>query len=222
MRAIHDLAPGGDADRILLVMLPAARARPEELLEQGFVAAIRDRELPIDVAVADAQPDYYLEGRVGERLALDVVGPLRAKGGYRRVWLMGMSLGGLGCVAIAQRQAAGIEGVILLAPFLGARGLVAQILRAGGLARWQPAAPAPDDEELGLLLWLKHYRAGALRLPAIHLGYGRDDRYAPASAMLAQQLPAERVVSVAGRHDWQTWIRLWRMLLAKNLFLVEA
>jgi hypothetical protein len=35
-------------------------------------------------------------------------------------------------------------------------------------------------------------------------------------------LPAERVVSVAGKHDWQTWIRLWRALLAKNPFLVEA
>ena len=221
MRAIHDLAPGQDADRILLVMLPAAKARPEDLLQQGFVAAVRDRGLPLDVAVMDAQPDYYLEGRVGERLAADVFRPLRARG-YRRIWLMGMSLGGMGCIAYAHKHAAEVEGVILLAPFLGARGLIAQILRAGGLARWQPAAPAPDDEELALLLWLKHYRADNPRLPAIHLGFGRDDRYAPASAMLAQQLPAERVVSVPGKHDWQTWIRLWRALLAKNLFLVEA
>lgn len=221
MRAIHDLAPGRDAERILLVMLPAARARPEDLLQQGFVAAVRDRGLPLDVAVMDAQPDYYLEGRVGERLAVDVFRPLRARG-YRRIWLMGMSLGGMGCIAYAHRHAAEVEGVILLAPFLGARGLIAQILRAGGLARWQPAAPAPDDEELALLLWLKHYRVDNPQLPAIHLGCGRDDRYAPASAMLAQQLPAERVLSVPGKHDWQTWIRLWRALLAKNLFLVEA
>ena len=222
MRAIHDLAPGQDDDRILLVMLPAAKARPEDLLAQGFVAAIRDRGLPLDVAVVDADADYYLEGRVGERLAVDAVTPLRTKGGYRRIWLMGMSLGGMGCIAYARKHAAEVEGVILLAPFLGARGLIAQILRAGGLARWQPGALAPDDEELGLLLWLKHYRADNPQLPAIHLGFGRDDRYAPASAMLAQQLPAERVVSVPGKHDWQTWVRLWRALLAKNLFLVEA
>lgn len=221
MRTIHDVAPGQDADRILLVMLPAAKARPEDLLEQGFVAAVRERGLPLDVAVVDAHADYYLEGGIGERLAVDVVSPLRAKG-YRRIWLMGMSLGGMGCIAYAHRHAAEVEGVILLAPFLGARGLIAQILRAGGLARWQPGAPEPHDEELRLLLWLKHYRADNPRLPAIHLGFGRDDRYAPASKMLAQQLPAERVLSVPGRHDWQTWIRLWRDLLAKNLFLVEA
>ena len=222
MRAIHDAAPGRDAGRVLLIMLPAAKARPEDLLEQGFIAAVRDRGLPLDVAVADAREDYYLEGRVGERLAADVVGPLRAKGGYRRIWLMGMSLGGLGCIAYARKHAAEVEGVILLAPFLGSRGLIAQIMRAGGLARWQPAATGPDDEELGLLLWLKHYRADNPQLPAIHLGCGRDDRYAPASAMLARQLPAERVVNVPGRHDWQTWIRLWKALLAKNLFFVEA
>lgn len=222
MRAIHDVAPGQDAERILLVMLPAAKARPEDLLEQGFVAAIRERGLPLDVAVVDAHADYYLERRVGERLAVDVVAPLRTNGGYRRIWLMGMSLGGMGCIAYARQHAAEVEGMILLAPFLGARGLIAQILHAGGLARWQPEALEPDDEELGLLLWLKHYRAGDPRLPAIHLGFGSDDRYAPASALLAQQLPAERVVSVPGKHDWQTWIRLWRALLAKNLFLVEA
>ena len=221
MRAIHDMAPGQDAERILLVMLPAAKVRPEDLLEQGFVAAIRDRGLPLDVAVVDAHADYYLERRVGERLAVDVVTPMRAKG-YRRIWLMGMSLGGMGCIAYAHKHAAEVEGVILLAPFLGARGLIAQILRAGGLARWQPGALELDDEELGLLLWLKRYRADDPQLPAIHLGFGSDDRYAPASAMLARQLPAERVVSVPGKHDWQTWIRLWRALLAKNLFLVEA
>ena len=222
MRAIHDVAPGQDAERILLVMLPAAKARPEDLLEQGFVAAIRERGLPLDVAVVDAHADYYLERRVGERLAVDVIAPLRTNGGYRRIWLMGMSLGGMGCIAYARKHAAEVEGMILLAPFLGARGLIAQILHAGGLARWQPGALEPDDEELGLLLWLKHYRSDDPQLPAIHLGFGSHDRYAPASAMLAQQLPAERVVSVPGKHDWQTWIRLWRALLAKNLFLVEA
>jgi pimeloyl-ACP methyl ester carboxylesterase len=221
MRAIHDVAPGHDGERILLVMLPAAKALPEDLLEQGFVAAVRDRGLPLDVAVVDAHADYYLEGEVGERLAIDVIMPMRAKG-YRRIWLMGISLGGMGCIAYARKHAAQIEGAILLAPFLGARGLVAHILRAGGLARWQPEALEPDDEEQALLLWLKHYRADDAHLPAIYLGFGSGDRYARTSVMLAQQLPPERVVSLPGEHDWQTWLGLWRALLAKNPFLVEA
>src|SRR5260370_168953 len=132
MRAIHDVAPGQDAERILLVMLPAAKARREDLLEQGFVAAIRERGLPLDVAVVDAHADYYLERRVGERLAVDVVTPLRTNGGYRRIWLMGMSLGGMGCIAYSRQHSAEVGGMIPLAPLLRARGLIAQILHAGG------------------------------------------------------------------------------------------
>ena len=221
MRVLLDAAPGRDAGRILLVMLPAAMVRPEELLGQGFVAAMRARGLPVDAVVADADADYYLERGIGERLAADVVAPMRT-GGYRRIWFLGMSLGGMGCVAYACRHPDGIEGAILLAPFLGTRGVIGQIQDAGGLARWQPGAAAPDDEEQRLLLWLKHYRADDPRLPAIHLGYGADDRYATTSAMLARQLPAERVLSIPGAHDWQTWLRLWEMFLAKDLFLVEA
>jgi pimeloyl-ACP methyl ester carboxylesterase len=221
MRVLHDAAPGGDAERILLVMLPAAMVAPEDLLEQGFVAALRARALPIDVAVADAHADYYLERGIGERLAADVVAPMRTRG-YRRIWFMGMSLGGMGCVAYACRHPGGLEGAILLAPFLGTRGLIAQIGDAGGLARWQPRAGGASDEEQRLLLWLKHYRAADPRLPAIYLGFGADDRYAATSAMLARQLPAERVLRIPGAHDSRTWLRLWEMLLAKNPFLVEA
>jgi pimeloyl-ACP methyl ester carboxylesterase len=221
MRAIHDLAPGHDADRILLVVLPAAKALPEDLLEQGFIAVIRDRGLPVDVAVVDAPADYYLERRVGERLAADVIAPMRAKG-YRRLWLMGMSVGGLGCIAYGHKHAAEVEGIVLLAPFLCARGVIAQILRAGGLARWQPGALELHDEEQGLLLWLKHYRADSPQRPDIYLGFGSEDRYVATSRMLAQQLPPERVVSIAGQHDSRTWIGLWNVLLDKNLFQVTA
>jgi pimeloyl-ACP methyl ester carboxylesterase len=221
MRAIHDLAPGHDAERILLVVLPAAKALPQDLVDEGFIGVIRDRGLPVDAAVVDAPADYYLERNVGERLAADFITPMRAKG-YRRLWLMGMSVGGMGCIAYAHKHAAEVEGTILLAPFLCARGLVAQILRAGGLGRWQPGALAMDDEDAGLLFWLKQYRADAPQLPAIYLGFGSEDRFAATSQMLAQQLPAERVVSVPGQHDSRTWLGLWKLLLEKNPFGVEA
>ena len=100
MHALHDRAPGEVAERVLLVMLPPAKACPKDLVDRGFVAAIRDEGLPLDVAVVDADADYYLEGSVGERLAADVIAPMRAKG-YARIWLMGISLGGYGCIALA-------------------------------------------------------------------------------------------------------------------------
>jgi len=189
MHALHDRAPGAAGN--LLVMLPPAKACAQDLVDQGFVAAIREHRLPLDVAVVDADADYYLEGSVGERLAAEVIAPMRARG-YARLWLMGISLGGYGCIALARRRAEALEGVILLAPFLGSRG---------------PEALEPADEQ-----WF----------PAAYLGFGTNDRYAAASEALARRLPAERVLRVPGEHDWQTWMRLWRELLAKPLFAVQA
>lgn len=189
MRALHDRAPGTTGN--LLVMLPPAKACAQDLVDRGFVAALRERGSPLDVAVMDADADYYLEGSVGERLATDVIAPMRANG-YARIWLMGISLGGYGCISLARRRAAELEAMILLAPFLGSRG---------------PDALEPADAQ-----WF----------PAAYLGFGTGDRYAAASEMLARQLPAERVVRVPGEHDWQTWLRLWRALLAKPLFPAPA
>lgn len=189
MHALHDRAPG--AAGTLLIMLPPAKACAQDLVDRGFVAAVRELELPLDVAAADADADYYLEGNIGERLAAELVSPMRAKG-YARIWLMGISLGGYGCVAVARRRAVERVGVILLAPFLGSRG---------------PEALEPADES-----WF----------PAAYLGFGADDRYAAGSELLARRLPPERVVRMPGGHDWETWMRLWRALLAKPLFRAPA
>ena len=191
MHALHDRAPGAAGARSLLVMLPPAKACAQDLVDHGFVAAVRGHGLPLDVSVVDADSDYYLEGSVGERLAVDVIAPMRAKG-YARLWLMGISLGGYGCIALARRRAAEFEGLILLAPFLGSRG---------------PEALEPADEA-----WF----------PAAYLGFGASDRYAEASEALARRLPAGRVLRLPGKHDWQTWTRLWRELLAKPLFSTPA
>jgi hypothetical protein len=211
MRVIHDAKKSCD----LLIILPAAMMNAEDVLEQGFAAAVREHALPLDVAVADAQADDYLAGGIAERLATEVVAPLRAEG-YRRIWLMGMSLGATGCLAYASRHPGAIAGAILLAPFLGSRGLIDRIASAGGLARWRPDA---DDDEQRILLWLKNHRADD---PKLYLGCGSEDRYAPASALLAPQLPPGRVLSIPGGHDAQTWLSLWKLVLAMNPFLVEA
>lgn len=186
MRVIFDGAP--QPARALLVMLPAAKARPEDFIEHGFIAAVRRRELALDVAAVDAHADLYLDGDIAERLDAEVIQPLR-KRGYRELCMLGISLGGMGSIAYACRHGRAVGKLMLLAPFLGLRG-------ANG-----------EPELLGAL--------GEAALPEVFLGYGRRDRYARASELLAQRLPAARVSIVEGGHDWPTWIELWNLMLAQ-------
>ena len=216
MKFTLEAAPPGGAERVTLLMLPGAGGRGHELVERGFARCVHRRGLAVDVVAVDARFDDYLENTVVAQLERDVVAPARARGGAR-IWLMGISLGGLGALSYA-RERGDVEGVVLIAPFLGTRGLVAEVIRAGGLGEWRPGPVAPDDVERLTLSWLAGYRAGNAALPCIHLGYGTDDRYAPASRMLAGVLPADQVVEARGGHDWETWLVLWERLLDRDLF----
>ena len=219
MDAIYDVAPQPSANRIMLVMLPGARDRPEDLVQRGFVQALRERRLPVDVVAVDAHLGYYLERSFIERLTDDIIAPARARN-YQRIWLMGISLGGMGSMIYSRAHAADLEGVILLAPFLGVRGTIAAVVRGGGLNHWQPGEIQAGDDERLLLAWLKAYQPDDPALPKIYLGYGKDDRFAAASAMLAERLPPEQVVTTRGGHDWATWIHLWEQLLDRDLFSI--
>lgn len=212
MDAIRDPAPAGGADRIALVMLPGAHDEAQRLVEQGFVRALRRRGLAVDALAVNARVDDYLERSVVARLERDIIAPLRASG-IARIWLMGISLGGLGALSYAREHPGAVEGVMLLAPFLGTRGLIAEITNAGGLPQWQPGLLAPEDDERRLLAWLRQYRAGDPALPRIWLGYGTEDRFAPASLLLARQLPERQVMTTPGGHDWPTWLKLWERWL---------
>jgi len=217
MTAIYDRVPQHHANRIMLVMLPSAKARPQDLIQYGFVRAVREHDLPIDVVAVEAHLGYYLEGSFNEHLKHDIIAVARA-GNFERIWLMGISLGGMGSLIYARDHPADIEGIILIAPFLGTRGIIAEVVQAGGLDCWQPGLIKPDDNERGLLAWIKAYQHGAAGFPKIYLGYGTDDRFAAASELLAVRLPAAQVVTIPGNHDWATWIQLWKYFLNQDLF----
>jgi pimeloyl-ACP methyl ester carboxylesterase len=143
------------------------------------------------------------------------VEPARREG-YREIWLVGVSLGGMGALAHARDYPEATTGLILLAPFLGTRGTVAEVGRAGGLGAWEPDAATREHPDGALLFWLKTSGRAPIVAPEVHLGYGRDDRFGAASRLLESRLPASRVVSVEGGHDWPTWRRLWPMLIAAS------
>ena len=58
---ILDVAPETTANRILLLMLPGAKNTPQQLVENGFIGILRERNLPVDALALDAHVDFYLE-----------------------------------------------------------------------------------------------------------------------------------------------------------------
>ena len=197
--------------RALMVMLHGAGDHAQDFLRHGFIAALRERRIPVDVLAVQANSDLYLEKSLIGRLHAEVIAPEAAASSSRPLWLTGISLGGMGAGLYARAHPGTVAGLLLLAPFFAVRGTIAEVTRAGGLADWAPEKITEDDEERALLLWLKHWHRGSG--PAIRLGYGTNDRYAPASALLAARLPAADVMTCAGGHDWPTWQALWPRLL---------
>ena len=199
----------------LLVLLPGAFDLPKDFVREGFVTAVRQRQIDADVLMVDAHTEYYMQRIVLERLLDEVVRPARAQG-YRRIWFAGISLGGYGSLLFAKEHGELIDGVFVMAAFLGRRDIPAAVGAAGGLGNWQPTAATPDDPDRYLWQWLKGYAqlpAGGPGRPPLYLGYGRSDRFATSNELVARVLPPDRVFTTDGGHDWGPWRRLWDAFL---------
>lgn len=198
-------------------MLPGAGTDAADFAAQGLVAAVHRRGLPIDVVATRPALDLYLDGTVATELQRTVIAPAQAQG-YRRIWLLGISLGGMGALLYASAQPEAVEGIVLLAPFLGTQGTVAEVTAAGGLGLWNFDGSAATATERQLLLWLQQFLAAPPPRPVVYLGYGLADRFVRGHTMLAERLPRERVVTAAGGHDWKTWGALWQAVLDTEPF----
>jgi pimeloyl-ACP methyl ester carboxylesterase len=207
-------AAGPYAAPTLVVMLPGAYSVPGEFADEGFVQALRDRQIAADVVIAGARIEHYIEGKVIDRLHEQVFAPARAQG-VRSIWLVGISLGGLFALACAARRPDMFSGVLTLAPYLGRRTLLTEIQRAGGPSAWAAGRQTQPDDllEHEVWTWLATHPAH----PPLYLGHGRDDRFADAHRQLALQLPADRHFEVPGGHDWSTWRQLWLLWLSRRL-----
>src|SRR5262245_15611963 len=127
----------------LLVCLPGRRDRPEDFDRFGFAAAAARAGARVDLIAADAHLGYYYKRIIVERLHEDAIAPARPR--YRRIWLVGVSIGGTGALLYAARHPENVDGIVLLAPFLGEEKVIDEVAAAGGLRNWRPPQPlAPD------------------------------------------------------------------------------
>lgn len=218
IRYLSDKADLDKQARTLIVLLPGANHQPEGFVEQGFVAAVRERHLPIDLCMAELPFSHIADTTAIDALHTHIIQPAQAQG-YRHIWLAGISIGGYLAMAYADRYPGQLAGIDLLAPYPGNRMTTGEIAAAGGIQCWSPAVIADDDTERRNWLWLKHHSSAA---PKLYLGYGAADRFADGHAMMASLLPAQQVDVVDGDHVWPVWLSLWHRFLDKEFGLTNA
>ena len=190
-----------------MIWLPGAYHSAQDFLDEGFVSAAARRRAPLDLLFVDLEMQHLDDRDVLPRLRSEIVLPARESGAA--VWLAGISLGGLVALDYASSHLHELEGLCVLAPYLGNRMLLKEIAATSGLAAWKPGELAESDAERRIWRYIKT----RVDSRPLLLGYGKDDRFSAGHEMLAAALPADWVEVVAGGHEWRTWVNLWENFL---------
>jgi pimeloyl-ACP methyl ester carboxylesterase len=209
----YQTVPAGER-RNLIVFIRALYGNHKTFEKEGLVAMVRAKGLSYDMVAPNAHMVYYYGRTLDKRLREDVIEPARSAG-YKNIWLVGVSMGGLGSLLylLNYPEDSGIAGIVLMAPFLGEREILHEIIQAGGLRKWEPGDYGDNDRQRLLWDWLKRYDQQQNHLPPIYLGYGDDDAYALGQGLLAAILPSNQVVLIEGTHSVDTVKEIWAIML---------
>ena len=181
-----------------MIWFPGAYDGAQSFVDQGFAVAVAKRGTSLDLLFVDLEMAHLQDRGPIERLRSEIILPARTAGAS--TWLGGISLGGLLALDYASSYPGEVDGLCLLAPYLGNRMLIDEVA-AGRLAEF-------DAEHR---IW--RYIKSQIHAAPIYLGYGRQDRFSRAHDLMAATLPAKRVDVVDGGHDWRTWFELWERFL---------
>ena len=201
------LVPAPLAAQRLVVVLPGRADNLDVLRRGGIAEAIHQNWPDADVLLAELTMPYYLQGTAPQRLHDEVIVPARLRG-YREVWLSGASMGGMGSVMYDRSYPGEVDGIILLAPYLGDRPILREIAEAGGVESWDPGPPqaiGKDNWQHEMWRHLHTWADSPDRTRNIWLAYGDRDRLRSAMPLLIPLLPREHVLVRPGGHAWRVW-----------------
>ena len=195
-----------------LVLLSGTYSEPEDFIREGFPAAVNERHIDAEVVMAEVRAAWFADGTIVQRLHESVMRPARERG-RTRIWLAGISLGGLAALSYAARHEAEVAGIVLISPYPATRDVLREMEAAGGPGHWKPLIPPEGDLEREAWLWLAGSTPGR---PPVHCYFASGDRFAQGQRRMAQTLSPERVREMPGGHDWSAWRALWTAFLDKD------
>jgi pimeloyl-ACP methyl ester carboxylesterase len=210
---VDRIGPAAIDTALTLVLLPPAASTAEDFVHEGFYDDLNACGVAATVVRSEVPVDMYAADRVVALLRERVLHPLRT-GTSDRVWLVGISLGGMTALAFAEAHRDLVDGVFAIAPWPGLRPLWSDVPAAGGIAAWAAQnADSTFDDERRVWRWLGE---GARGGPEVIFGCGMQDRFAEGQTLLSNALPATHRLRVDGAHDWPTWRALWQLFLAQH------
>ncbi len=194
--------------RVLVLMLPPIAGKGLDYENNGFVEAVRERGFETDLKILDVNPVLYLQGRIAEVIKAELVDPAKASG-YDKILIAGISLGGHGALLYATKYPDDVDGVIVIAPFIGGSYIDGVIAAAGGLHKWEDCPLRGWDYACDMWKLLKVATSNPETRDKMILGYGLEDGFAESNKLLADQLPPGNIFTVSGGHNWIIWKQLW-------------
>ena len=202
----------GRRTALALVLLSGTYSEPEDFVREGFTAAVSERDINAEIVMAEVRAAWFADGSIVQRLHESVMVPARERG-RSRIWLAGISLGGLAALSYAARHEPEVAGILLISPYPATRDVLREMEAAGGPGRWKPVIPPEGDLEREAWLWLASPADGR---PPVHCYFASDDRFAPGQRRMAETLAPERVREMPGGHDWSAWRALWLEFLDRD------
>ena len=207
--SIETVSAGQRSDT-LVVMLPGRGDRAETFIREGFEeAGLRHG---FDTVAVDAHLGYYMQRSLLTRLHDDLITQARAAG-YEHIWMLGISMGGLGTLLYASEYPDDVTGIILLAPFLGDRNAIDTIVAAAPLENWDGRGGGLKDYELAIWSYIRDAQSSDVATPII-LGYGLSDSMAEGYDKVIDIMNPSSVYTLEGGHKWTTWRPLWDQIAA--------
>lgn len=212
MRTLLHRAGKGEHPGLTLALLSGTYSEPEDFVREGFPAAVSEHGIDAEVVMAEVRAAWFADGSIVQRIHDQVILPARARG-RSRIWLAGISLGGLAALSYAARHESEVDGIVLISPYPATRDVLREMEAAGGPGRWKPVIPPEGDLEREAWLWLAG--TGEAR-PPVHCYFASGDRFAPGQRRMAATLAPERVREIPGGHDWSAWRALWSEFLVNS------
>ncbi|MDT8317180.1 MAG: alpha/beta hydrolase [bacterium] len=212
IHSIPYIHPSEKKPDTLIVFLHGKGGKTSDFDKAGFIETVRAKGFLVDMIAVNGHLGYYFKRNLIERLRNDIIKPALTKG-YKHIWFVGVSLGGLGSMLYSMNYPEEVDGILLMAPFMGNSGSIEMIVKSGGVRNWDPETARIKTWQKELWNYIKEVTSRSDSKPQIYLAYGTDDEYGPTSEVLEEVIPQGRVFKSKGGHNWRDWTPLWKEFL---------